>query len=81
MKMTIKYILFLVICYDFLGIDSGISSSIFLAKKFEFSWKDINVREYFSQLHMKLHWNCVQTCAVEDLLVLQHAWLTSSYVA
>ena len=41
--------------------------------------KDINVRDDFSQLHMELH--CVQKCAVEDLLVLQHAWLTSSYVA
>ena len=29
MKMTIKCILFLVICYDFSGIDSEISSSIF----------------------------------------------------
>ena len=29
MKMTIKYVLFLVICYNVLGIDSGIPSPIF----------------------------------------------------
>ena len=49
MKMTIKYILFLVVCYDFLEIDSAIFSSIF-----EFSWKDINVRDDFPQLHLEL---------------------------
>ena len=73
MKMNIKYTLFLVICCDFVGIDSGVFASIFYQKKIEFSWKDIKVRDDISQLHMELHWNSMQKCAVEDVLVLQHA--------
>ena len=78
--MTIKYSKFLVTCYDFLGIDSGISALIFQQKIFNFHGKILMLEMIF--LSFTCTWSSIEFCAKlscegSTVLVLQHAWLTN----
>ena len=81
MKMIIKYIPFLVIFYDFFR--NRFRNFLFncLAKKVNFLEKILMLEMIF----LSFTWSSIEiVCKIvlcQDLLVLQHAWLTSSYVA